>query len=532
MTNVPVVRARRSLLALVAALALLGPGAAPQEDPTGSWTLKTSNEGFSQGATATDGTYLYVIAGMQFGTVSSFPEMFQQVRRYDPVGDSWTTLEPMPVAVYDTAAACVDGTIYCLGGGDAATGVPSAGIQEFSIASGTWANPAPHSLSVARQAHAAAALDGLIYVSGGYDGNNVIAGGEVFDPSSGTTAAIPDMPIAFQYHAMTALPDRLVVTTGYDALAGPVGDSLSYSPGAPGWVALATVADPRYGAASFALAGRVYVAGGFYDDAMASTWEYNPADNTWARRADLNNARFFHGAAAINGKGYVYGGAGVTTGEEYAAPDFSPPPPPSNEAPVANAGSDQTVEATSPSGASVTLDASGSTDADGDALTYSWSPVGASGVNPTVTLPIGENVLTLTVSDGESSSTDTVVITVVDSEAPSISVSASPSVLWSPNHDMRQIVLTATSSDAGDASPECEILSVTCNQAANGDIEITGDMTLNVRAERSNGETRIYTITVRCTDASGNSSQATTTVCVPHNQGNGDADANAKKAKK
>ena len=56
MTNVRVVQARRTLLALVAALAIVGPGAAPQEDPTGSWTLKTSNEGFSQGATATDGT--------------------------------------------------------------------------------------------------------------------------------------------------------------------------------------------------------------------------------------------------------------------------------------------------------------------------------------------------------------------------------------------------------------------------------------------------------------------------------------------
>ena len=40
-----------------------------------------------------------------------------------------------------------------------------------------------------------------------------------------------------------------------------------------------------------------------------------------------------------------------------------------NVAPVANAGNDQTV----PEESTVTLDGTGSSDADGDALTYSWA---------------------------------------------------------------------------------------------------------------------------------------------------------------
>lgn len=86
-----------------------------------------------------------------------------------------------------------------------------------------------------------------------------------------------------------------------------------------------------------------------------------------------------------------------------------------NQAPVANAGPDQTVTATSASGATVTLDGSLSSDPDGDPLSYSWSgPFGvASGVAPSVALPVGTSTITLTVSDpGSLSSTDTVVITV------------------------------------------------------------------------------------------------------------------------
>jgi len=50
---------------------------------------------------------------------------------------------------------------------------------------------------------------------------------------------------------------------------------------------------------------------------------------------------------------------------------------------------------------------------------------------------------------------------------------------------------------------------------------ITGDLTAKVRAERGRDATRIYTITVVCTDASGNTAEATTTVTVVKKKGGG-----------
>jgi hypothetical protein len=92
--------------------------------------------------------------------------------------------------------------------------------------------------------------------------------------------------------------------------------------------------------------------------------------------------------------------------------------------PVAEAGSDQTVEKTSSAGAQVVLDGSASFDPDGDPLTYAWSwgDSSANGVNPTVTLPVGITTITLEISDGTLSSTDTVSVTVQDTTAPVVAI--------------------------------------------------------------------------------------------------------------
>ena len=87
-----------------------------------------------------------------------------------------------------------------------------------------------------------------------------------------------------------------------------------------------------------------------------------------------------------------------------------------NEPPVANAGPGQMVCVIPPATtAMVTLDGSGSYDADGDPLTYTWSWDGntAHGVNPTTELPLGTTTITLVVNDGKVDSVpDTVDITV------------------------------------------------------------------------------------------------------------------------
>lgn len=89
-----------------------------------------------------------------------------------------------------------------------------------------------------------------------------------------------------------------------------------------------------------------------------------------------------------------------------------------NQPPLANAGSDQTLtDADNGGDESVSLDASASSDdAFGSITSYVWRLNGnqiATGATPTVTLPVGVNVVELTVTDNLGAThTDTVQITI------------------------------------------------------------------------------------------------------------------------
>jgi hypothetical protein len=57
---------------------------------------------------------------------------------------------------------------------------------------------------------------------------------------------------------------------------------------------------------------------------------------------------------------------------------------------------------------------------------------------------------------------------------------------------------------------------VSSNEATASDWEVTGDLTLNLRAERLDNNGRVYSITFECSDDSGNTSTAVTRVAVLH----------------
>lgn len=177
-----------------------------------------------------------------------------------------------------------------------------------------------------------------------------------------------------------------------------------------------------------------------------------------------------------------------------------------------------TLEQSGPAGTPFTLPAPVVTD------NCSASPVvTVSGLPANGVFPPGDTTIIYTATDAAANqATATTTVTVRDTVPPVI-VSVQPSVttLWPVNHKMVRVTLAITATDA--APPACSVTGVTSSEASNShepDWSIDGPLQVQLRAERfGNGPGRVYTLQVRCLDASGNASTASTTVNVRHDQG-------------
>jgi hypothetical protein len=196
-----------------------------------------------------------------------------------------------------------------------------------------------------------------------------------------------------------------------------------------------------------------------------------------------------------------------------------------NSPPVAKC-KDITVSA----GASCTAMASindGSFDPDNDSITVSQSPPGP--------YPLGMTSVTLTVTDDKgASSFCTAKVTVVDTTAPVLNCSISTSILWSPNHNLVNVGLSAGATDNCTSGPNITVQVF----GDEDDEEPTGDGThspdaksiglgsLRLRSERKgDGDGRVYLIVTKATDAAGNVSFCVKTVVVPHGQSQASIDS-------
>ena len=203
--------------------------------------------------------------------------------------------------------------------------------------------------------------------------------------------------------------------------------------------------------------------------------------------------------------------------------------------PVVDAGPDMIVEQESYDGTEVMLNGT-ATDICSTRFNFTWSENGtmlASMTNATEatlthTFSLGTHILTLNAVDmAGNTGSDNVTVTVVDTTPPEINATATPDILWPPNHKYVEVNVTVTVYDAADPAPTLTFLSINSNEPDNSigdgntvnDIVIVNDFVFSLRAERSGTETgRIYTITYQASDSSGNTATASVIVEVPHNK--------------
>ncbi len=116
---------------------------------------------------------------------------------------------------------------------------------------------------------------------------------------------------------------------------------------------------------------------------------------------------------------------------------------------------------------------------------------------------------------------------VVDVVAPVfVSVNASTTILWPPNHKMHPVSFTAVAQDDFDPAPAIAIVGVTVNELDNGkgDGNTTDDWTIDgmtvwLRSERAGkGNGREYRVLLEARDAAGNASTTAVVIRAPQHQ--------------
>jgi hypothetical protein len=196
----------------------------------------------------------------------------------------------------------------------------------------------------------------------------------------------------------------------------------------------------------------------------------------------------------------------------------------------------------------VALDGSASHDEDGMIVSYQWVRNGmqvGTGANPTIALGLGVHTILLIVTDDrQSADTATVTVTIQDTQAPLLTLNATPANLTPVDQSYRLVGTPATAADAcgGPLTVTGTVVSSEPDNApartgtTTGDIRVTrpdnsvllssvaapavafNPLTdqLEVRAERRGASAdRVYTITFNVRDARNNAREVTATVRVP-----------------
>src|SRR5438876_7885153 len=178
-----------------------------------------------------------------------------------------------------------------------------------------------------------AALNGKMYVIGGWDEGKAAGINYEYDPATDKWTQKKGMPRAAHHAAIATANGKLYVIGGFvppkdtqiptGGAWEPIADVWEYDPAADSWKSLGPMPTKRGAAVAVEVGGKIYVIGGattvagskapyftFFGPSLVLTTNevFDPATNKWESRRPMSVARNDAYAAAVNGKIYVIGG--------------------------------------------------------------------------------------------------------------------------------------------------------------------------------------------------------------------------------
>ncbi|NXM70677.1 KLH33 protein, partial [Serilophus lunatus] len=238
------------------------------------------------------GNNLYVLGGKHYYGVH---DTLASVYRYQPMDDSWECLASMTCGRSYFAAVALGNFIYALGGTSGELFCTDT-VECYDLDNDTWRRCQP--LPMALCGHAACALDGALYVSGGCD--------EAYQCQASLLCYVPGAPVTLLApmngqragHIMKEAGGQLYVAGGLCERAGQNGyrDQLIfevYSPKQNIWVILSPLPRAHVVGGAAVLGGELLVLGGYSHETYQDTHlihAYQPGARRWITRGTLPRA--------------------------------------------------------------------------------------------------------------------------------------------------------------------------------------------------------------------------------------------------
>ena len=235
----------------------------------------------------------------------------------------WTRLADLPAGVAKFGVAALDGKLYVAGGYDT-----RRAVMVYDIATNTWA--AGPQLPRGTDNVVLLAAGGRLYALGGEAGTAV----QVFDPATQAWTNGPALPSVRFASAAAVLGTRLHVAGGWNAnntASASLNTQVVFDPATQAWDVAASMATARNAAAAAVLSGRLHVLGGRSpgirandQQSLAGTEVYDPATDRWTAGAPLPTARAGLAAAVLGGRLYALGGEATPGGVSHAVERYDP----------------------------------------------------------------------------------------------------------------------------------------------------------------------------------------------------------------
>lgn len=246
------------------------------------------------------------------------------VYAYDPSNDKWEARAKMPVKKSSYSLVALNDRVYVIGGFTAANEATAA-VEEYNPATNTWTTKA--SMPTARSRIGIVVLEGKIYALGGKVKEGAATDAvECYDPIRDTWSRKRALARTFIGVQAAAAGGKIYVLKGTelkDKRFEMVLDFDEYNPATDTWTRKASGTFPKEPLEAVAVGGKYFAVGGgaFTDSSVPSLKEYEPAGDRWVVRSNMlsTSARTIHFSwAVLGGKIYTFGG-GYRVGDGWRA---------------------------------------------------------------------------------------------------------------------------------------------------------------------------------------------------------------------